>query len=70
MLDKRPPDIFLEAQEFNELLREDIVRPDIKPGAGTHFIDIAPGLRNFSEIAVSDEAKLIVVIKDDTAMSR
>ncbi len=70
MLDKRPPDVFFEAQEFNELLRKDVVRPDEKPGAGTHFIHVVPGLRNSAEIAVGDEAKLIVVIKDNAAMSR
>ncbi len=70
MFDERPPDVFLETQELNQMLRKDVVRPDEKPRAGTHFIHVVPGLRNSAEIAVSDEAKLVVVIKDKAAMSR
>ncbi len=46
----------LEAEEFDELLREDVVRPDVEPCAGPHLVDVVPRFGYAAEIAVGNEA--------------
>ena len=70
MLEERPPSLFRKTQELDELFRKDVMWPHIKPGGGPHLVHVVPSFRDPAEIAVCDEAKLVIVIKYDPTMSR
>ena len=59
-----------ETEEIDELFGEDVVRPDIEPGALTHLIDVVPRFRHVAEVAVGDEAQLIIVVEDNAPVTR
>ena len=42
MLEERLLGMRLETEEVDELFGENIVRPDVKPGAGPHLVDVIP----------------------------
>src|SRR6266849_3314536 len=56
---------FGQTQEREELLGEDVVFSDIEPGLAADFLLVAAGLRHVPEVAVREQAKLIVVVEND-----
>ena len=70
VLEKNLPDIFPETQKLDELLGKNVLWPNIKPRAGAHFVYVVPGLRDPAKIAISNEAKFIVIVKNNPAMAR
>ena len=65
MLEERLFRMRLETEEFDELFRENVVRPHVVPGTGPHLVDVVARLGHAAEIAVGHEAQLVVVVEDD-----
>ena len=50
-------------EELDELLGEDVVRPDISNGARIHQIEIVVGFGKLAKPAVRDQRDLVIVVK-------
>ena len=59
-----------QPQEFDELLREHIVRTHIKPWLGTYLFIVVTRCRQIAKPAFRHQAQLVIVIEDHPAMTR
>ena len=59
-----------QAEEADELLGEDVVLADVEPGLAAHLVLVVARPRDVAEVAVGDEAQLVVVVEDRRARAR